>query len=403
MQGPVGGTSAWLDFPTAGGSGGIGSGGSGANPWLAYVGAAGNFFSDAAVGDIAYRNNTNLLFGAQSSGNSQFALRVNPTYSAGFSSAEVVGWSSTLPATGTFDIALARNSAGILEINNGTAGTYRDLIARNVQATAGTASAANNGIFLLNSNLHFAQGGSDIFSIGSFNPLGLRTQSSYLYAWSSTNAPDGTVDTALGRNAAGVVEVNSGTAGAYRDLLVRNLTLNGTCTGCVDQSATTTTGQSIGNADTYISGSGLTIPAGDMNALGATYHCILHVAKTGAGTAGGPYIVRIGTAGTTSDTASLSIATPGAGTAIVDTGTVDIWVKVTTTGASGIISGATLWTHNATNTGLWSTNTLQAIVGGLVSGAATNLTTATKIGVSYTAGASGAHTHNVLKAEYFKP
>lgn len=40
------------------------------------------------------------------------------------------------------------------------------------------------------------------------------------------------IDTGIGRNAAGVVEINSGTAGTYRDLIVRNITVNGTCTGC---------------------------------------------------------------------------------------------------------------------------------------------------------------------------
>ncbi|QQS22951.1 hypothetical protein IPM19_00035 [bacterium] len=40
------------------------------------------------------------------------------------------------------------------------------------------------------------------------------------YGW-GTSAADATVDTALSRNAAGVVEINNGTAGTYRDLQVR--------------------------------------------------------------------------------------------------------------------------------------------------------------------------------------
>jgi len=49
-------------------------------------------------------------------------------------------------------------------------------------------------------------------------------QSGFLYAWSASSSISGaTVDTALGRNAAGVVEVNNGTAGTYRDLILRNL------------------------------------------------------------------------------------------------------------------------------------------------------------------------------------
>jgi len=65
-----------------------------------------------------------------------------------------------------------------------------------------------------------------------------------LYGW----APS---DTALFRNAAGVVEINNGTPGAFRDLIVRNITINGTCTGTgcggaggnVSNSGTPTVGQ----------------------------------------------------------------------------------------------------------------------------------------------------------------
>jgi hypothetical protein len=46
-------------------------------------------------------------------------------------SAGVYGWSSTAPANGTIDTGIARNAAGVLEIDNGTAGTLRDLTARN--------------------------------------------------------------------------------------------------------------------------------------------------------------------------------------------------------------------------------------------------------------------------------
>jgi hypothetical protein len=41
------------------------------------------------------------------------------------------------PSVGTTDIVLARNAAGVFEINNGTAGTFRDLIARNITLNGG--------------------------------------------------------------------------------------------------------------------------------------------------------------------------------------------------------------------------------------------------------------------------
>jgi len=131
IQGPGGAGSAWIDMPT--GSGGIGSGGSGTNPWIAIVGSAGNFFGDAAVGDVIYRNTGKLLFAGQSGGNSAFALASSSTI--GMANNQEFGWTSTSNATAAIDTGFARNAAGTVEINNGTATTYRDLIARNINAT----------------------------------------------------------------------------------------------------------------------------------------------------------------------------------------------------------------------------------------------------------------------------
>lgn len=59
------GYGAWIDIPVVQGTpSGIGSGGQGVNPWVAYAGNANQWFSGAAVGDICYRNtNGKLLFG----------------------------------------------------------------------------------------------------------------------------------------------------------------------------------------------------------------------------------------------------------------------------------------------------------------------------------------------------
>jgi hypothetical protein len=54
---------AWIDLPTSGPSG-IGIGGSGTNPFLAYANTGGNWFSNSVTGDIAIRNLTgNILLG----------------------------------------------------------------------------------------------------------------------------------------------------------------------------------------------------------------------------------------------------------------------------------------------------------------------------------------------------
>ncbi len=48
-------------------------------------------------------------------------------------------WSSSTPDTNTWDVALGRNSAGVLEVNSQTAGTFRDLKLRNLIATGNLA------------------------------------------------------------------------------------------------------------------------------------------------------------------------------------------------------------------------------------------------------------------------
>jgi hypothetical protein len=70
----------------------------------------------------------------------------------------IIGWSSG-NAVSTEDTGLARNAAGVLEINNATAGTYRDLKNRNLiaggsapsisgcSATIGSGSANTTGFF----------------------------------------------------------------------------------------------------------------------------------------------------------------------------------------------------------------------------------------------------------------
>ena len=64
-------------------------------------------------------------------------------------SGAIVGWSSsgTVNSTSTMDTAFKRTSAGLVEINNGTAGTYRDLVLRNLRMSTPTvpASASDTG------------------------------------------------------------------------------------------------------------------------------------------------------------------------------------------------------------------------------------------------------------------
>ena len=47
-----------------------------------------------------------------------------------------IAWSSTTTVAGTVDTAFHRDSAGVAAVDNGTAGTYRDLKLRNLIQTA---------------------------------------------------------------------------------------------------------------------------------------------------------------------------------------------------------------------------------------------------------------------------
>ncbi len=94
-------------------------------------------------------------------------------------------WSSTTDATGAKDLGLYRNAAGTLEVNNGVAGTYRDIVLRTLQANTSVNLGATTGT---------------------------------LNWWGGA-----AYDTGLARNAAGVLEVHNGTAGQFRDLKLRTL------------------------------------------------------------------------------------------------------------------------------------------------------------------------------------
>jgi hypothetical protein len=55
-------------------------------------------------------------------------------------------WSSD-SGLGANDLGLARNAAGVIEVNNGTAGTYRDLLSRSVIGTATAVATLANSQF----------------------------------------------------------------------------------------------------------------------------------------------------------------------------------------------------------------------------------------------------------------
>lgn len=78
------------------------------------------------------------------------------------------------------------------------------------------------GISWSSAGLYFSINGNSAFAMPGSATVFLST-SNRLLGWSSGNADAAGADIALGRNAAGAVEVNNGTAGTYRDLLARSL------------------------------------------------------------------------------------------------------------------------------------------------------------------------------------
>lgn len=86
-----------------------------------------------------------LASGLVAAAGSQWALS-SGGYWFRLGSAGVISWSSTGQYSGTNDIGIVRNAAGVLEVNSGTAGTYRDTIARASYVAPSSANGQSLGI-----------------------------------------------------------------------------------------------------------------------------------------------------------------------------------------------------------------------------------------------------------------
>lgn len=148
-------------------------------------------------------------------------------------------------------------------------------------------------------------------------------------------------------------------------------------------------------ADTYLTGSGLTVPTGLVLQVGTTFKWRVFMTKTGAGTATPIWIVRVGTTGTTGDTARLTFTGP-AQTAVSDAGFVELTAILRNVGAAGVLAGGLILNHNLAVTGFANIGspTLQVTSSGFDTTVANLI-----VGVSVNPGASGVWTHAVIKAE----
>jgi hypothetical protein len=149
-------------------------------------------------------------------------------------------------------------------------------------------------------------------------------------------------------------------------------------------------------ADTYLTGSGLAIPSGLASQAGMILRWTLAMTKTAAGTAAPVWNLRVGTAGTTADTARCVFTSPSAQTAATDTGMVDIVAILRNVGASGVIAGVLTLSHANATTGLASLGTVCL----QVTSAGFDTTVAGLVyGISVNPGASAVWTHQVVSAE----
>lgn len=147
-------------------------------------------------------------------------------------------------------------------------------------------------------------------------------------------------------------------------------------------------------SDTYLTGSSLKIPQHLMQ-VGTTFRWCFFMTKTAAGTVAPIWRVRVGTAGTTADTARLTFTGP-AQTAAADTGVVEIIAVLRNTGALGVLAGGLVLKHNLATTGFANVGspTLQVTSSGFDT-TVPNLF----VGVSVEPGTSGVWTHQVVTAE----
>lgn len=150
-------------------------------------------------------------------------------------------------------------------------------------------------------------------------------------------------------------------------------------------------------ADTYLTGSALTIPS-HLLQVGTRFRWRLAMTKTAAGTAAPVWVVRIGVNGTTADAAILTFTQVALQTAAVDTGVVSIDAVLRNVGAAGILAGCLEMNHVLAATGLstLTMNVMQVVSAGFDTTAAGLI-----VGVSVNPGASGVWTHTLVAGEVY--
>lgn len=149
-------------------------------------------------------------------------------------------------------------------------------------------------------------------------------------------------------------------------------------------------------ADTYLTGSGLVIPTGQVMQVGTFFRWTLVFTRSGAGVAGTVYNVRVGTAGTTGDTARVVFTQVAAQTNAADAGFVDIVCVLRNVGAAGVLAGGLRMAHVLAATGL---STLDHNVQQVTSAGFDTTVAGTIVGISCNPGANTTDVFQVIHAE----
>lgn len=101
-------------------------------------------FNVGGTGNVNFTNTTGTVYANWDAtsrvfyaGGDAFAVLTGDGTTRLYNNGKLVWNNGATASSGTPDIGLARNAAGVVEINNGTAGTFRDLKLRNLEFSAG--------------------------------------------------------------------------------------------------------------------------------------------------------------------------------------------------------------------------------------------------------------------------
>jgi len=253
-------TNDWLQFQSTSSSGTLALS---RNSTIAYTGSNTNWITQAGTPLIGYASSVGHLFDGLSSVNfytsasagTAFDVKFNASGSTSLKWDGTNGWqfstsSSTWQKMGSVAAIYTTGTAvcigpvscsapGTLEVYDATATTGNTNLT--IRAGAGQAATLISALASNGSTTLFKVDGSGVAWTSYFRDLAdafalqtgfdsthvLLLGSGRDIAWSSTSTFPGTIDLGFHRNAAGVLEINNGSSGTYRDLKLRNVVITG--------------------------------------------------------------------------------------------------------------------------------------------------------------------------------